>query len=379
MKTFYSALGAATIFWGMHSQTPQTIQKIFVHITGHDEQTVEMGNLIFYCENDLHVDVLKKVVDGDFETRTYFLPMAKINPEVKLAEIETELATIPSHICSVAITQELKPITGVKIVFRFNMKMVDVLYDTFSALTLKKGIIFRIYNKVVLNKLQHAHDDQAMLTLAHHAGARTVVIDCGHGGDDDGAIGCGNIKEKDINLTIGLLVAQNLKKKGVNALLTRATDVTLPLKDRVVFANKVHADLFVSIHSNAAPNHNASGVETFGVVPLFTASPNDPAHTVHVISQRLVQHRVNKSMDCAAAIQNSLVAYIKKIHHEVKDRAVKRAPLLVLLGTTMPAALVEVGFVSNPEESLLLANPTYQNYLAHGITDGISCYLQSVA
>ena len=374
-------MAALGFFISAHGQAPHTIQKIFVHVTGHDQQTVEVGNIIFTIDGDQHVDLLKTSVNGDFETRSYFLPMAKIGSEVKFKEIIDELKSIPSKICSVAITEERKPIMGVKVEFRYNTKMVDIMYDTFSAINLKKGIIFRIYNKIILNKLQHTNDDQSLLTIALHTGARTVVIDCGHGGDDDGAIGFGNIKEKDINLNIGLLVAQRLKKKGVNALLTRTTDITMPLKERVVFANKVKADLFVSVHSNAALNQAASGVETFGVVPLLgsqSAVAIDHNNTGALV-QRLVQHRVGKSMDCAAAIHNSLVSYIKKIHHDVKDRTVKRAPLLVLLGTTMPAVLVEVGFVSNPQESLLLSDATYQSYLAHGITDGILNYLQTVA
>lgn len=364
-----------------HAQAPHIVQKIFAHVTGHDKETVEIGNIIFNIDGDQHVDILKTVANGDFEIRTYFLPMAKIGPEVKVKEVLQDLQTIPPSLCRVTITEETKPILGIKVEFRYNKKSVDVMYDTFSAINLKKGIIFRMYNKVILNKLQHSHDDQSLLTIAMHAGIPTVVIDCGHGGDDDGAIGVGDIKEKDINLNIGLLVAQQLKKKGFNALLTRSDDSTLALKDRATFANKVKADLFVSIHSNAALNQAASGIETFGVVPLSaTQSTMKADHSKRMLlAQRLVQHRVNKSMDCATAIHNSLVSYIKKIHHEVKDRTVKRAPLLVLLGTTMPAVLVEVGFVSNPQEASLLSDATYQSYLAHGITDGICNYLQSVA
>lgn len=161
-------------------------------------------------------------------------------------------------------------------------------------------------------------------------------------------------------------------------MLTRSNDTTLSLKERIVFANKVKADLFVSIHANAAPNQAASGVETFGVIPLSTAYDNAQLQKIHAPMQRLVQHRIAKSVDCATAIQNALIASIKKVYSEVKDRAVKRAPLLVLLGTTMPAALVEVGFVSNMDEAQRLADVQYQQYLAHGITDGISNYLQSI-
>lgn len=364
-----------------NAQMPHIVQKIFAHITGYDKKTVEIGNIIFNIDGDQHVDILKTVNHGDTEIRTYFLPMAKMGPDVKLNDVQHVLKSIPESLCSVMISEEKKPILGIKIEFRYNKKNVDVMYDTFHAINLKKGIIFRMYNKIILNTLQRNTDDKSLLQMAMHATMPTVVIDCGHGGDDDGAIGVGGIKEKDVNLAIGNLVAQQIKKKGFNALLTRSDDRTLSLSDRITFANKVKADLFVSIHANAAHNQAASGIETFGVVPLYSI---DSSMTIDhnkrkQLVQQLVQHRVHRGMNCATAIQNSLVSYIKKIHHEVKDRSVKRAPLLVLLGTTMPAVLVEVGFVSNPQEGLLLGDQKYQSYLAHGITDGVCNYLQSIA
>lgn len=380
MKIVYSMSIFFGVFSGLYGQnsSANVLQKIFVHITGHKEQTVEVGNIIFNFANEQHVDLLKSTIDGDFETRTYFFPMAKIASDVKLKEALDDFKGIPPSVCSMALAEDTKPILGVKLIFRYNSKLVDITYNSFNEINMKKGVIFRIYNKVTLNQLQHVHDDQSLLTVAMNTGAKTVVIDCGHGGDDDGAIGFGNIKEKNINLAVGLLVAQQLKKKGVNALLTRSSDITLSLKDRIVFANKVKADLFVSIHSNAASNQAASGVETFGVVPLKVMYDNAQQQRLHAPVQRIIQNRIAESMDCATAIQTALVASIKKIHNEVKDRFVKRAPLLVLLGTTMPAALVEVGFVSNLEESQRLDDRRYQKYLAHGITDGISNYLQLI-
>lgn len=214
MKIVYGIVMSFGVFLGIHGQNPNILQKMFVHITGHKERTVEIGNIIFNFAAEQHVDLLKSTKEGDLETRTYFFPMVKIGPDVKVKEIVEDFKAIPANICSVTMVEDTKPILGVKLIFKYNPKLVDIMYNSFNEITMKKGVIFRMYNKITLNQLQQVHDDQALLTVAMNSGAKTVVVDCGHGGDDDGAIGFGNIKEKNINLAIGLLVAQQLKKRG---------------------------------------------------------------------------------------------------------------------------------------------------------------------
>lgn len=176
---------------------------------------------------------------------------------------------------------------------------------------------------------------------------RTVVIDPGHGGIDPGAIGIGGLREVDVLWPISMEVRSILERQGVRVVLTRTTDRTVELEPRVQIANNANADVFVSIHANAISMQrpDVNGVET------FFASPS---------GQVLAQ-----------TIQNSIVEMTG-----MRDRGAKSARFYVIRNTTMPAALVEVGFVTGAEDAPRLRDPQFRSLMARAIARGILQYLQ---
>jgi len=217
-------------------------------------------------------------------------------------------------------------------------------------------------------------------------GQFTVVIDPGHGGQDSGAMGLGGIEEKNITLALAKRLTQTLRKRpGVRVLLTRQYDVYVPLDERTAFANKSKADVFVSIHVNSAPKKDVGGVETFF---LSVNATDDDARRLAAAENRVTApadgHASNagdlqdilsdltlslahhESSSLAEAVQTSLVAGTGR-----ESRGVKQAPFAVLSGAIMPAALVEIGFISNPSEAKQISSNEDQLKTANSIADGI--------
>lgn len=181
---------------------------------------------------------------------------------------------------------------------------------------------------------------------AEDDGVFRIVLDAGHGGSDPGAV-YENVFEKDINLSVALLVKEELNGiENVDVTMTRTTDVFVELSKRAEIANRLHADLFVSIHSNALPDRSEySGVFTF--------------------------YHPNKESDSAVALklQDAVTALTG-----ANNRGILSADYAVLRRTDMPAALIEIGFMTCPEELALLQSAEYQALLAKGIAEGIlSC------
>jgi N-acetylmuramoyl-L-alanine amidase len=205
-----------------------------------------------------------------------------------------------------------------------------------------------------------------------------IVIDPGHGGEDAGAIGYDQIEEKMVTLSISKLVKSYLVRKGYNTLLTRSTDTFVMLNQRTALANAVKADLFVSVHANAALNKNAVGIETFfyphghGQMQKNEYASNIKAYLTKkaVCSQLLAQN-----------IQQAVCNKVFSVHRmsDVIDRKVKNAPFQVLIGTGQPSVLVEVGFLTHAYEGRLLAIKNYQKKVAQGIVKGIINYLEKMS
>lgn len=169
-----------------------------------------------------------------------------------------------------------------------------------------------------------------------------IFIDPGHGGNDPGAIGPSGLEEKDVNLNIATIVKETLENHNVDVRLTRNDDTKIELAERVNMANNINADYFVSIHVNSYTNTSAFGTETY-------AYPNSV-----------------RGIELSRFIQRNLVAEI-----DLKNRGVKTSNFYVLRETAMPAALVEVAFISNPVEEKLLKEKTFINKAALGIAKGI--------
>ncbi len=233
----------------------------------------------------------------------------------------------------------------------------------------------------------------ALLVASAPASSRSfvVVLDPGHGGEKDGAISVDGRREKDITLEIARRLKRRLEKQGAKVVLTRGGDQSVELARRAALANAEKADLFVSIHLNSAPGagaERARGVETY----FLSADATDASATAVAAREnadRLAGEPeldpndpvafILNDLESAAALQgSSRLAY--SIHDRLvsalgaEDHGVKQAPFYVLAGARMPAVLLEVGFVSHPEESARLRTAEYQDRVAQAICDGISAW-----
>src|SRR3989304_718293 len=215
---------------------------------------------------------------------------------------------------------------------------------------------------------------------------RVVVIDPGHGGEDTGAKGPSGVAEKDITLSIALKLAEVLKESmDARVLLTRTSDVFIPREEPTAFANASGADIFISIHVNAAANRDARGTETFFLsmdatdedarrlaafennadpagAALFTAGGDLKDILLDMASTR--SHHESSAL--AEAVHLSMLGRAGR-----EGRGVKQAPFTVLVGATMPAVLVEVGFISNPSEEKWLSSRKDQELAARAIADAV--------
>jgi N-acetylmuramoyl-L-alanine amidase len=224
---------------------------------------------------------------------------------------------------------------------------------------------------------------------ATYATGKTIVIDAGHGGKDSGAVGYKHYQEKRAVLKVAKLLRKILKKQGYRVYLTRDSDRFIELTDRTHFANRKKADLFISIHANAAPRKQKltlKGIETFFLSPAKTAKAKRIAAKENAASKKLDRlskdtllsflnrTKIVQSNKLAIDIQSALLTKIRKKYDKVVDGGVREAPFWVLVGAQMPAVLVETGYITNPLEAERLFNPFYQKALAEGIATGINNY-----
>jgi len=218
-----------------------------------------------------------------------------------------------------------------------------------------------------------------------------IVIDPGHGGHDTGTIGPSGFQEKDLVLDIALKLKNLIEDRlGSEVLLTRTDDTFIPLEERTAMANHGQADLFLSIHANSSRNRRVSGVETFFLD--FASSPdaeetaareNSSAQKTIFELQDLVQkialkEKIEESRELAQIVQKSVSSQLQKAHSQTRDRGVKRAPFIVLIGANMPSILSEVSFMSNPSDEKLLKSSSYRQKLAEALCRGIEAYADAL-
>lgn len=221
-----------------------------------------------------------------------------------------------------------------------------------------------------------------------------VVVDAGHGGKDHGAIGPSGLREKEVNLNISKHVARILTQRyKMRVVLTRDDDEFIELSDRGKIANQKGADLFVSIHANAANHHSAHGIETYYLGTGSTEQARETAarengNLIYSVSDDEVQQilaslisttKINDSSRLASKVHKILYGNLAKRFSGVHDLGVKEGPFFVLHDTNMPSILVEVGFVTNRLEEKRLATDSYQKVLAEAIALGIYEFLKEKA
>jgi len=217
---------------------------------------------------------------------------------------------------------------------------------------------------------------------------RCIVIDPGHGGHDTGTVGPGGMAEKDLCLDIARRLRASLRAElpGVEIILTRDGDRFVSLEERTAIANARNADLFISVHANASQSAATSGVETFVLDPNAIqkdAGPDTDPSRARPASQVYASvgfgSQISSSRALAGQIQGSLVRGISaKSPKSARDRGIKHASFAVLRGARMPSVLVEVSFVSNPEDENRLRTPAFRQRIASSLTGGIRSYVRSV-
>jgi len=222
------------------------------------------------------------------------------------------------------------------------------------------------------------------------AGIQTIVVDAGHGGSESGARGPTGLLEKDITLDVAKRLQTDLQRRlGVNVILTRETDRQVGLDDRTALANHNRADLFISVHVNASQAKDVRGAETYF---LSYRATDDEARTVAALENNTVgvetppgntnlelvlwdlaqSQYLSESSQLAETIQQNLNELLR-----IESRGVKQAPFKVLMGATMPAVLVEVGFITNAEEETRLRDGAYREKIAAAIADSIATFKET--
>ncbi|HZV59027.1 MAG TPA: N-acetylmuramoyl-L-alanine amidase, partial [Candidatus Eremiobacteraceae bacterium] len=239
---------------------------------------------------------------------------------------------------------------------------------------------------------QPTHDGQSTLTRALGLKIGRIVIDAGHGGHDTGTIGPTGLMEKDLCLDVALRLGKIIKQRlpGAEVVFTRSDDSFIPLEERTAIANESHADLFISIHANSSQDHGARGIETYylnlkgspeamEVAARENAVANVGIHDLEDLVKKIARNeKIDESREFAEDIQASLSQRVQKANKTVKNRGVRKAPFVVLIGGDMPSILTEISFLSNPADEQLLKQPENRQRVAEGLYQGVASYLQSL-
>ena len=219
-----------------------------------------------------------------------------------------------------------------------------------------------------------------------------IVVDAGHGGHDTGTIGPNGVMEKDVVLDVALRLGRLLETRmGADVIYTRDDDTFIPLETRTAIANEHQADLFVSIHANSSSDPTARGVETYYL--NFTSNPDalEVAARENAVSQKSIfelqdlvkkitlKDKIEESRELAIDVQESLYGGLGSRRSTLRDRGVKKAPFVVLIGANMPSILAEISFVSNPIDEAKMDTPDYREKIAESLYKGIAKYAEGLS
>ena len=219
-----------------------------------------------------------------------------------------------------------------------------------------------------------------------------IVIDPGHGGHDTGTIGPNGLQEKDLVLEVGRRLGKLLETRlGAEVVYTRKNDTFIPLETRTAVANQQRADLFISIHANSSRDSDARGVETYYL--NFTSSPEalEVAARENAVSEKSIyelqdlvkkialKEKIEESREFAGDVQSSLHSGLAAKSPAIRDRGVKKAPFIVLIGANMPSILAEISFVSNPTDEHRLQTSEYRQRIAESLYRGIAKYVDGLS
>jgi N-acetylmuramoyl-L-alanine amidase len=243
-----------------------------------------------------------------------------------------------------------------------------------------------------IHAAQPTADGQRSLVRTLGLKINRIVVDAGHGGHDSGTLGPGGIEEKDVVLDVALRLGALLKQKlGADVIYTRDDDTFIPLETRTAIANKAQADLFISVHANSSPDPSARGVETYYLNFTTSADALEVAARENAVSDQSIhqlsdlvkkialQDKINESREFASDVEQSLYSGLEDGNSGLKDRGVKKAPFVVLIGANMPSILAEISFLTNPSDAQELRDPKYRERIAESLYHGVARYVGSLS
>jgi N-acetylmuramoyl-L-alanine amidase len=255
----------------------------------------------------------------------------------------------------------------------------------------KRGLSATSRNVVAREAKPTASGDRSLIRALGLKIGR-IVVDAGHGGHDTGTIGPTGLLEKDLVLDVALRLGKLMEKgMGADVVYTRDDDSFIPLETRTAIANREQADLFISVHANSSRDPKARGVETYYLNFTTSADALEVAARENAVSdtsihelQDLVKkialkEKVEESREFASDVQQSLKAGLSGRGSSMRDRGVRKAPFIVLIGANMPSILAEISFVSNPADEKRLKTPEYRQKIAESLYRGVVRYVSGLS
>jgi N-acetylmuramoyl-L-alanine amidase len=219
-----------------------------------------------------------------------------------------------------------------------------------------------------------------------------VVIDPGHGGHDTGTIGPTGLLEKDLTLDVASRLGNLISERiGSEVVFTRSDDTFIALEDRTALANEKGADLFISVHANSSSLRGVRGIETYylnltgerdamEVAARENAASNRSIHELQdLVSKITLTEKISESREFATQVQRNLFAAVSRDNPTLRNRGVRKAPFVVLIGARMPSVLAEVSFLSNPRDEKMLKTGAYRQKLAEALFNGVAAYARSLS
>ena len=233
---------------------------------------------------------------------------------------------------------------------------------------------------------------QHSLTRALGLKIGRIVIDPGHGGHDNGTVGPTGLMEKDLCLDVALRLGRLIEQRlpGAEVVFTRQDDSFVPLEERTAIANQSKADLFLSVHANSSPDNAVRGVETYylnfsasdeamEVASRENALAQGSIHELQELVQKIARNeKIDESREFAMEVQVALIKRLQTGNRKLKNRGVRKAPFVVLIGANMPSVLSEISFLSNPTDERLLRRSDNRQRVAEGLYHGVESYLRSI-
>ena len=330
----------------------------------HDSKTMLLAGLTFIFNNAIVVNQFPRQHEATREHIQFLVPSATTVVSPK----EMVKSTHPFYELTMQVVTT--PKQGVQFDVWYDPSQVVFSHDVYPRVTLEHKLVFNFHDKKLIESMQKTIEIPPIVQATLQP---SVLIDCGHGGADAGVIGCHALAEKSICLAVGKKVADLLKKKGFLVNLVRENDVDMSLEQRIAMMHDLMPHLFVSIHANGSRSQEAQGIETYYFDRVSS--------TKNPLLQTVLESYYRKQALCAKALAASLQGAIMRVlashHPQPRDRKIKSEPLQLLMYASVPAALIEIGFLTNEQEAALLAQDSYQSLLAQGIENGITLFLEA--